>query len=144
MIKDFRDDFLAKVLDAVTLAAAGATDGQITEIPIGEVTAPEVNYVLTAKAVTNGTAPGVSKTITVNSYLSDEKISPSSNVPTVLANRKTAHTALAVQNAANDTRQYEVVGLQRIKSQYLYISVDHTALAAGAAITFTLNLVRVR
>lgn len=142
-MKEFRDDFITKVLDGVTVGEAAGTDAHKVEVPIGEITTKDVEYVLSAKAVTNGTAPGASKTITVNSYLSDEQVALA-DVPTVLANRKTAHTALALPDAANATRQYGVADPAKIKSKYLYITVDNTVLAVGAQVTFTLNLVRVR
>jgi hypothetical protein len=141
----FREDFIrgqsAVALSAILLEAGG-TDQNITEVDFGEVRDAGHSISLSAKLVTNGTAPGTTKTVTVQQYWSDEKITPA-NAPTELLARKVAGTALAVPNSANATRYFEIQAEVNPKARFLYLSTDWTALAAGAEIAATVRVNRI-
>lgn len=144
---DFKERLFGKLIDGAVLAEAGATDGAIVEVPLGEL--PESKdwqtgwvFGITGKLVTNGTAPGTPKTVTLNLYWSPERITTLNTVPT-LCTVKSAQTAWTVANSASVTRYYTASGnLFTPQAPFLYLSLDHSALAAGATLTATVWLKR--
>jgi hypothetical protein len=105
-----------------------------------------VEYNLVAKFVANGTAPGTTKTVTVNVYYSDVVLSAAGDALTSLSGRKFSATALTIANTASLTSYAKVVlaaGTIKPESRYIYVSVtSNAALAAGAEVVASLALVR--
>lgn len=135
----FLRQFTTAVISEQSLGNTSNSDAAVTEIDLGEVL-PE-RFSISAKIVTNGTAPGASLNAKVNAYWSDESVA-TANVAAQLASRKVVGANLALPNAANTTRFYEVQAGAIPKGRYLYLSLDNDVLAVGASIAVTVNLNR--
>ncbi len=100
-------------------------------------------FTVTGKTVTeHDTAPGGSKTLTVNLYWSDEALILT-GAPTILANRKAASSALTITNAIDTTQHWAVLSAFTPAARYCYITLTWSALTAGASFTTQLRLNRV-
>lgn len=131
------------VLENVVLDATGYTDTSITKVDCNTILgAVGREFVVSYKVVTNGTAPGSSKTFTPNIYWSDDDLAPEAASITLLAGRKQALSAVTVANTASVTRYYEYNTVIRPRARYMLITLDSSALSAGATLTVTMNFVR--
>ena len=144
---DFKERLFGELISAAVLAEAGASDGAIVEVPLSEL--PESKswqtgwvFGIRGKLVANGTAPGTPKTVTLNLYWAPERITTLSTVPT-LCTVVAAQTPWAVANTASVTRYYVASGNLFVpQAPFLYLSLTHSALAAGATLTATVWLKR--
>lgn len=131
---------------AVVLTAAGATDGSMVKIDFQSgVYRRAREFFLTGKTVGNATAPGSTKTLTLNYYWSDDELDPTtaSTVTVPCANRKTALSAVTLPNSVSATRQWNFSGATALRQQarFLYLSLDMSTLDSGATETVTVNFV---
>ena len=100
-------------------------------------------YSVSAKTVTeHDTAPGGSKTLTLNLYWSDEKLSLT-GVATLLADRKVASAAKTLTNAVDTTQHWGMVAAFTPAARFCYVTLTWTALDAGGSFTTTVRLNRV-
>ncbi len=135
---------------SMTVVQEGGASGEIAVatystltpamIDFGPLAGNGYQYTLSFKTVTeHDTAPGGSKTIKVNRYISDEALGVT-NVHTLLAARKTAGSALAITNAVDITQYFEVASAFTPGARYMHFTFDVTALTAGSSFTETLRL----
>jgi len=137
--KELKNDRQTVVIQ-VELDDQAKTDSNVTEFVIGEALTRKIY--ITTKVVTGDVGPGEGKTLTVNAYWSDEKVSED-DAPTALANRKVSTDAINLPAAAA-TVQYDKVSGQtalNVEAKYLYLSVSQDALAENATVTLTVWLV---
>jgi hypothetical protein len=141
-----KQNLITKTLTDATGALTnwGTASGTPVVFDLSNLIGREHNLVL--RATGNGTADGGSKTVTVNVYFSDV-LHTASDVPTKLAGRKTAATALTMPNTTSTLeRAYDVVfsfGTIKSKARYIYVSFDASAsLAAGATLAISIDVVR--
>jgi hypothetical protein len=100
-------------------------------------------FVVSGKTVTeHDTAPGGSKTLTVNLYWSDEVL-VLTGVATILADRKAASSAKAITNAIDTTQHWGFLAAFTPPARYCYVTFTWSALDAGASFTTQLRLNRV-
>lgn len=125
----------------ITPSVTGADNGAV-EIDLSRYQGCE--FIITGKTVCNTTAPGADKTLTVNQYWSDYKITTASDAVTQCAGRKVSSSAKTIANTASATRQYEFSDILRAKARYLYLTYDVSTVATNCSITLTVNLVRVK
>jgi len=134
------------------LTAGVVTEGNLTLVDLG-ASAITREFSASLRVVENATAPGGSRTITVNYYWSDYDLtSVATDAERILqlVDRKNNFTAVTRRNTASSTRYFSLVsattnaGLYlRPLARYLYISITKTTEDSGSIPTATLNLVRV-
>ena len=119
---------------ALTIAAAGGSNllQQVVDLATvynrGDLSAIEV------EVITNGTAPGATKDLTVKYAFSSYDNRNTTELSTAAASQ-----ALTLANAANARRSYSLP-VTYMGAQYLHIWFDCVALAAGAGITIELRV----
>ena len=97
-------------------------------------------FILTGRSVTNGTAPGSSKTITLKYYWSDVDFTAGSAAATVLADRVTSLTAKTLTDAADTTQDWQFTASPvRMLAPYCMVTYTVSSLATNADITLTVN-----
>lgn len=108
----------------------------IQGIDVGDVYDPGNMVAVELEVLTNGTAPGSTKNLTIYSAFS----SSGSKQPAELA---TAADSLVcvLANAANVRRVY-MMPVYYISARYLYVWFDHDALSNGATLDLTLRINR--
>lgn len=145
-MKVVNDSILTVTLnDAGAVTEYGTAGNTPVLVDLGSYPGP-VDYNLVLKTDGNGTAPGSTKTLTVNVYYSDVRLASAGDALTTLAGRKVSATAITLVNSTLDIGYYDVVlsaGTIKPKSRYLYVSVTtNAALGAGSVLVATLALVR--
>lgn len=140
-----RDLILAgttRPISAQAVTAAGGTDLFDTEVDLGELL-PKIPHgsrlTLSTKVVTGATAPGSSKTIKVNVYWSDVQIT-ATDAATVLADRKTASSAITLPNSTAATQYALAHDSFQAKARFMYLTVDQDAMESGATLTLDVML----
>lgn len=121
---------------ATLLDATAKTDGVPTCFVIGESGVRK--FIVSTKVETGATAPGTSKTVTVNLYWANEYV-PEANAAAQLVKRKTALTPIALPNSANTIQHDKISGDTpvTVEARFLYLTVDQTVLATGATVGLT-------
>jgi hypothetical protein len=138
---------ISKTLTDTTGALTNWGSAAATPVPVDLTKFYGREHNLVVKATGNGTADGGSKTVTMNIYFSDVLITDPADVPTVLAGRKTAATAITLPNSTEtEPFYYDIVfafGTIKSKARYAYFSFNASAsLAAGATVALDVNMVR--
>lgn len=114
---------------AVALAASAQSGGGLRSLDLfARAPIPE-EVAIAIKIVTNGTAPGSGKTVTVHYALATQ-----AGLSVAQLAECDSTQVLALANAANTTRVYTLPVIV-VGQRFLYVWFDNDALAGGAALT---------
>lgn len=123
------------VTEGVALPLAGGTNSIVLEVDLGDCQEILRKLAVSALSITDDdTAPGTSKTFTVNLFWSDEAIAAplATNVPVICAARTSAGSAKTLTNAINTRQQWDLHTNIVPAGRFLYIAISNTAFDAGS------------
>lgn len=121
---------------AFTRSGTSAAIGQdLTQIDLNALT-HRSEFGLFVAVVTNATAPGVSRSVTMR-----WQFSPDSGVTNTAQFRSSSSLTCSLLNSANGTQRFHVADRVFPLARYLYVWFDYPALDSGAQLTISPRLV---